>query len=146
MPRPLATLLTCILFCGVSTSHTWGADGMDVAFFEKKIRPILVKRCYECHSEKAQEQEGGLLLDRSSGWLKGGNTEKAVIPGNPDASLLVKAVRYQDESLQMPPNKKLPVAEIALLEQWVLRGAGGPRSRGLRIGLAPTLWGWSVSG
>ncbi|MFP6618709.1 MAG: PSD1 and planctomycete cytochrome C domain-containing protein [Pirellulaceae bacterium] len=126
MTRPPATLLTWILLCGVSTSHAWAADGLDVAFFEKKIRPILIKRCYECHSEKSQEQEGGLLLDRRSGWLKGGNTDKAVIPGNPDASLLVKAIRYQDDSLQMPPNKKLAAGEIALLEQWVLRGAGGP--------------------
>jgi hypothetical protein len=99
---------------------------VDVAFFEKKIRPILVKRCYECHSEKAQEQEGGLLLDRRSGWLKGGTTGKAIVPGNPGASLLMKAVRYQDESLQMPPDKKLPAAEIVLLEQWIARGAAGP--------------------
>ena len=126
MTRPPATLLIGILLCCASASHVWGADGSDVTFFEKKIRPILVKRCYECHSEKAQEQEGGLLLDRRSGWLKGGNTDKAVIPGNPDASLLVKAIRYQDDSLQMPPNKKLPAEEIVLLEQWIARGAAGP--------------------
>ena len=126
MPRPLAIFLTCILLCGVTTARARGADGMDVVFFEKKIRPILVKRCYECHSEKAQEQEGGLLLDRRSGWLKGGTTGKAILPGNPDASLLMKAIRYQDESLQMPPDKKLPAAEIALLEQWIARGAAGP--------------------
>ena len=108
VPRPPATSLKWILLCCAAASPAWAADGEDVVFFEKKIRPILVKRCYQCHSEKAKEQEGGLLLDRRSGWLKGGNTEKAVLPGNPDASLLIRAIRYQDEALQMPPNKKLP--------------------------------------
>ena len=95
------------------------------AFFEKKIRPLLIKHCYACHSEKAKKQEGGLLLDRRSGWLKGGDTNKAVVPGQPDASLMIKAVRYTDENLQMPPKKKLDAAEVKLLEQWVRLGAPG---------------------
>ena len=111
MTRSLATSLKWTLLLCLTATPTWA----DVVFFEKKIRPILVKRCYQCHSEKAKEQEGGLLLDRRSGWIKGGNTDKAVIPGNPGASLLVKAIRYQDDSLQMPPEKKLPAEEIALL-------------------------------
>jgi hypothetical protein len=126
VPCPPATSLKWILLCCAAASPAWAADGEDVVFFEKKIRPILVKRCYQCHSEKAKEQEGGLLLDRRSGWLKGGNTEKAVLPGNPDGSLLIRAIRYQDESLQMPPTRKLPAEEIARLEQWVLQGAAGP--------------------
>ena len=115
MTRSLATSLKWTLLLCLATTPTWSAEGEDIVFFEKKIRYILVKRCYQCHSEKAKEQEGGLLLDRRSGWIKGGNTDKAVIPGNPGASLLVKAIRYQDDSLQMPPEKKLPAEEIALL-------------------------------
>lgn len=95
------------------------------AFFEKKIRPLLVKHCYECHSEEAEERQGGLLLDRRSGWIEGGDTNKAVIPGEPAASLLIKAVRYADENLQMPPEKKLSPQQIKLLEQWVRLGAPG---------------------
>ncbi|MFV0442522.1 MAG: PSD1 and planctomycete cytochrome C domain-containing protein [Planctomycetaceae bacterium] len=97
-------------------------------FFEKEIRPVLIKHCYECHSESAGEREGGLLLDRESGWLKGGNTQQAIVPGEPEASLLLKAVKYQDENLQMPPDGPLPEKTIALLEQWVLRGAPGPET------------------
>jgi cytochrome c553 len=103
------------------------ADNKGTAFFEKKIRPLLVKHCYECHSEEAEERQGGLLLDRRSGWIEGGDTNKAVIPGEPAASLLIKAVRYSDENLQMPPEKKLKPEQIKLLEQWVRMGAPGPQ-------------------
>lgn len=97
-------------------------------FFERKIRPLLVKNCYECHSEKAGEQQGGLLLDRRSGWIKGGSTEEAVLPGEPEQSLLIKAVRYTDDELQMPPDGRLSDADVKLLEQWVRLGAPGPRN------------------
>ncbi|NQV26627.1 MAG: DUF1553 domain-containing protein [Rhodopirellula sp.] len=102
-------------------------DDKGTAFFEKKIRPLLVKHCYECHSEEAEERQGGLLLDRRSGWIEGGDTNKAVIPGEPDSSLLIKAVRYGDENLQMPPEQRLKPEEIKLLEQWVRLGAPGPK-------------------
>ncbi len=98
-----------------------------VTFFEKKIRPLLVKHCYECHSEDGKQQQGGLLLDRSSGWLKGGDTDKAVVPGEPDASLLIQAVRYNDENLQMPPDYQLAASDVKLLEQWIKLGAPGPK-------------------
>ncbi len=97
------------------------------AFFEKKIRPLLIKHCYECHSEEAEERQGGLLLDRRSGWIAGGDTTKAVLPGEPDASLLIKAVRYSDENLQMPPEEKLKPEQIKLLEEWVRLGAHGSK-------------------
>ncbi|TWU05779.1 Planctomycete cytochrome C [Stieleria varia] len=97
-----------------------------VEFFESKVRPLLVRHCYECHSEEHQEQQGGLLLDRASGWLGGGDTGKAVIPGEADASLLVRAVRYDDSDLQMPPDGKLSDEEIKVLEQWISGGAIGP--------------------
>ena len=103
------------------------ADSRDITFFETKIRPILVSRCYECHSEEAQEQKGGLLLDRRSGWMEGGDTDKAVVPGNPSSSLLITAIRYADEDLQMPPKTQMPEKEILLLEEWIRRGAPGPK-------------------
>jgi hypothetical protein len=78
-----------------------------VAFFESKIRPVLVERCYECHSAKAEKLKGGLLLDSRAGVVKGGDTGPAITPGNLDASLLVAAVRYADKDLAMPPKKKL---------------------------------------
>ena len=86
----------------------------------------MIEHCYECHSEEAGEQQGGLLLDRESGWIEGGETNKAVIPGDPDASLLIAAIRYDNSDLQMPPDERLGDDEIALLEQWVRRGAPGP--------------------
>jgi len=101
-------------------------DRAETRFFEKRIRPILAEHCYECHSEEAGERKGGLLLDRERGWLDGGNTGKAVVPGDLQGSLLITAVRYQDEDLQMPPKDELEDKDVRLLEQWVRRGAPGP--------------------
>ena len=123
MRLPFATAL--ILFVAAMQSSALATDA-DAAFFEKHIRPILVAHCYECHSEEAGEQQGGLLLDRSSGWLKGGNTQKAIVPGEVDASLLLTAVSYDDEDLQMPPDGKLDESSVRLLIEWVRRGAPGP--------------------
>ena len=102
------------------------SDADRTTFFESKIRPVLVQHCYECHSEETQEQQGGLLLDRQSGWINGGDTSAAVVPGEPASSLLIAAVRYDDDDLQMPPDKRLDDATIKLLETWVSRGAPGP--------------------
>jgi cytochrome c553 len=96
-------------------------------FFESKIRPILADNCYKCHSAQAAKVKGGLLLDTRDGVLKGGDTGPAIVPGNPDASLLIKAVRYTDSDLQMPKNKKLDDDQIADLTTWVKMGAPDPR-------------------
>ena len=89
-------------------------DPAGVEMFEKHIRPIFVENCYKCHSADAEKVKGGLLLDTREGLLKGGETGPAIIPGNPEKSLLIKAVRYADENLQMPPkNKKLSPEQIA---------------------------------
>src|ERR1700761_8020732 len=76
-------------------------EGVD--FFEKKVRPVLVESCYECHGEK--KQKGGLRLGTKAGWEKGGDSGPAIVPGNPDKSLILQAVKYQDHDLQMPPEK-----------------------------------------
>ena len=73
-------------------------------FFEAKIRPLLVERCYECHSAESKKLKGGLRLDSRAGLAKGGDSGPAITPGKPDQSLLIKAVRYADPDLQMPPH------------------------------------------
>ncbi len=95
------------------------------AFFEAKVRPLLIKHCYECHSEDEGAQKGGLLLDRESGWLEGGDTGKAVIPGNIKASLLIDAVAYTDPDFEMPPKYQLEDHEVNILKKWVRDGAVG---------------------
>ena len=96
-------------------------------FFEKRIRPVLVEHCYECHSATSSKLKGGLRLDSKKGLLQGGETRAAVIPGNPKASLLLEAIRYTNRDLQMPPHGKLPETTIADLTQWVADGAFDPR-------------------
>jgi hypothetical protein len=96
-----------------------------LSFFESKVRPLLVQRCYECHGEK--KQKGGLRLDSRAGWQKGGDTGPALTPGKPDESLLIKAVRHADPDLQMPPKETLTESEIQTLVEWVRLGAPDPR-------------------
>ena len=98
-----------------------------VAFFEKKIRPALADHCYKCHSADAEKLKGGLSLDTRDGTRAGGDSGPAVVPGSPDRSPLIKAVRYKDEDARMPPKQKLPDAVIADFESWVRMGAPDPR-------------------
>ncbi len=97
------------------------ADGAD--FFEAKIRPVLVEHCYECHSAKAKKLRGGLRLDSRVRLLAGGDRGPALVPGDPDKSLLLEAVGYKNPDLQMPKDGKLPDAAIADLATWVKMGA-----------------------
>jgi cytochrome c553 len=96
------------------------------AFFEKEVQPLLRARCYECHSHEGKVK-GGLVLDSRAGWEQGGDSGPAIAPGAPEKSLLIRAVRYADQDLTMPPKKKLSDAEIAVLERWVNAGAPDPR-------------------
>ena len=97
-------------------------------FFEKKIRPVLVERCYECHSAAAKKNKGGLTLDTRDGVLKGGDAGSAVAPGDPEKSKLIEAVRYKNRDLQMPPKSPLSSEQVRDLEQWVKLGAPDPRT------------------
>ena len=85
----------------------------DLAFFEGKVRPLLIERCYECHSDK--KQKGGLRLDSQPGWQAGGDTGAVIVPGDPAKSLLVAAISRKNEDLQMPPKEALSAAEVAIL-------------------------------
>ncbi|HEX5219857.1 MAG TPA: PSD1 and planctomycete cytochrome C domain-containing protein [Verrucomicrobiae bacterium] len=99
-----------------------------IEFFEAKIRPLFADNCYPCHSAK-QKIKGDLRLDVPAKILTGGHSGPAIVPGDADASLLIKAVRYADEDLQMPPDdKKLTAEQIALLENWVKMGAPMPQT------------------
>jgi hypothetical protein len=98
-------------------------EGLD--FFEKKIRPVLVHNCYECHSGDPKKAKANLLLDTHDGLRKGGDSGAVIAPGHPDNSLLIEAIRY--EGLEMPPKGKLPDEVIEDFVQWVEMGAPDPR-------------------
>ena len=98
-----------------------------IEFFEKKIRPVLVESCYGCHSVAAGKKRGELLLDSRPAMLEGGESGPAVVPGKPNESLLIKAIRYTEKDLRMPQKGKLPAAVIADFEKWVAMGAPDPR-------------------
>ncbi|RBP38091.1 cytochrome c [Roseimicrobium gellanilyticum] len=105
-----------------------------VAFFEKEVRPILVNRCFDCHSEK--KQKGGLRVDHLDYLKVGGDTGPALVPGAPEKSALIEAIRYTSEDFQMPPKNKggkMPEAEVAILEKWILMGAPWPNDGAKQI-------------
>ena len=95
----------------------------DLEFFENKVRPVLVEHCYSCHAGK--KERGGLKVDSLAALLKGGDTGPALVPGKPEQSLLIKAVRHHGD-LKMPPKGKLPEAVAANLAKWIERGAAAP--------------------
>jgi mono/diheme cytochrome c family protein len=123
--------LSLLVFAGLSDSR---ADD----FFTSKIEPLLKQRCYECHSHE-KKMKGGLTLDSKSGWEQGGESGPTLVAAKPEESLLIKMVRWSDEEHQMPPKEKLPPAEIALLEEWVKRGAPDPRVMAMK---QPTETDW----
>src|SRR5262252_1330236 len=91
--------------------------------FEMQVRPLLAKNCWGCHTQSAM---GGLRLDSRESILKGGKSGPAVVPKQPDASLMIQAVTYRHERLHMPPSGKLSDADIATLTAWVEDGAYWP--------------------
>lgn len=115
--------LIFVAFSGTLQAQSPSAD--DLKFFENKIRPVLVKHCYACHSKDAKEVGGKLLLDTRDGLRKGGESGPALVAGKPDESLLIQALLY--DGLQMPPEMPLPETVINDLKEWVRRGAPDPR-------------------
>ena len=118
-----------------STAADAGPQPEGVAFFEQKIRPVLVKECYGCHSSSAKALKGGLRLDTRAGVLAGGDSGPAVVPGKPDESLLLDALRY--DGIEMPPKGKLPPGVVADFERWVRMGAPDPRDGSSALGTRP---------
>jgi cytochrome c553 len=110
------------LFSALKTIAVPFTDG-ELAFFEKRVRPVLVEHCFECHAEKAK---GGLRLDSRTRLLVGGDSGAAAVEGDSDASLFIQAIEYGADSNQMPPKKKLSESTIRDLKQWVAMGLPWP--------------------
>jgi hypothetical protein len=121
---PAAMALTAALVCSPTGSRASTPEGLE--FFEKKIRPVLVAECIDCHN--AEKTKGGLRLDFREGWRKGGDSGPAIVPGNPKGSLLMRSIRHEEPDLKMPSKApKLDAAVLADFEQWIAGGAPDPR-------------------
>jgi hypothetical protein len=120
-----ALLAAATLCCRATAADTTPSD-TDLQFFESRIRPVLIERCFKCHSTKEGKDKGGLTLDTRAGLLKGGDNGAVVVAGDADKSRLVEAIRYGNVDLQMPPKGKLTDAQVADLTEWVKRGAPWP--------------------
>lgn len=120
----LASFLLCSLPSGLQGAESFPQEQLD--FFEKKIRPVLAEHCYECHSATSKKLKASLLLDTRAGHLEGGDSGPALVPGDPEESLLIEVIRYEDPDMEMPPKSKLPDEIIADFEKWVKTGAAWP--------------------
>jgi hypothetical protein len=133
--------LPLLVFLVLTTGSVRGAGPGEsvegIAFFEKRIRPILVEHCYRCHSTEGKKAKGGLVLDAADALRKGGKSGPALVAGEPEKSLLVKAVRHGDAELKMPPDKKLSATQIDDLIAWVKMGAPDPRLAHRAVQAAP---------
>jgi hypothetical protein len=112
----------------LSIGSPLSAQTTDVEFFEARIRPVLVQRCYSCHNSKMAAPKGELILDTKDGLLKGGTHGPVLAPGNPGESRLLKVLSYTDPLVQMPPSGKLADAVIQDFTQWIAKGAVDPRA------------------
>ena len=125
-------LALCAVVLFASPSHATSpvddakSDAHGIEFFEAKIRPVLVEKCYSCHSADAKALRGGLLLDTKQGVLTGGDSGPSIEPGKPNESLLIQALKF--EGFEMPPSGKLPAQVITDFEHWVRIGAPDPRT------------------
>lgn len=133
-------IITALTLVGVTTGNPLVVCGMteetqtptsdQIAFFESKVRPILVEHCYECHSTDSESIEAGLLLDSKWGWETGGDSGPALVPHSVEESLLVEAIRYEENVISgMPPRSKLSKDQISTLENWIEMGAPDPREK-----------------
>ncbi len=107
-----------------SSAPPLAPSAASLEFFEKRVRPILVENCYQCHAKVNGMAQGGMQLDSREGLLKGGKRGAAVVAGSAEKSLLIHAIRYTDASLQMPPKGKLSADDVAALTKWISEGAG----------------------
>ena len=107
-------MLLCLLALPIGAA----ADEAD-ELFKKSVRPLFMRKCFDCHSSKADELKGNLKLETLDDILQGGATGPAIIPGDIENSFLLRAIRYQEDDYQMPPSGRLPDEDIALVEKWV---------------------------
>ena len=121
------SLIAAALFVFPLVPATAADDDANIAFFESKIRPVLVERCYECHSSQSKKLRGGLRLDTRDGTLTGGDTGPAVVPGKVDESLLFQAITAAKGVEPMPPKGRMPASVVADFRDWIKMGAPDPR-------------------
>lgn len=144
-PLAMALLYTCAFHVAVSDAVVAAAADDPVAaqreLFEKQVRPLLLEHCAKCHGP--EKQEGGLNLSTREALLKGGDSGPAIVPRQPEQSLLVKAIDYRDET-KMPPGGKLPAEKIAVLRRWIEAGAAWPQDSPLVRGV-PTARGFRIT-
>ena len=123
--RIVATAILALAVCVAGRAYADEPTAEQIAFFEKRIRPVLVDKCIKCHGP--EKQWGNLRVDSREALITGGDRGAAIVPGNPDESLLIRAVRRIDEDIAMPDkDDKLPDEQIADLEEWIKQGAAYP--------------------
>jgi hypothetical protein len=132
-----AIILGCLNGLMLSQNQLRAQD--DVRFFESKIRPVLVKHCYECHSTESGKARGGLKVDSQDALQRGGDSGPAVVAKSLEESELYQALLYHDDGLQMPPKGKLPQATIDDFRQWILMGAPDPRVTAINPNVASAI-------
>ena len=125
-------LFVLLIFVGIGALPV-RADDSKLEFFEAKIRPVLVKHCYRCHSEEAEKSKGSLLLDSRTGWQVGGDSGPAIVPGKPDESVIIDAISRNGAAAEMPPSTNLSEQIVDDFRKWITDGAIDPR-----VGNAPT--------
>ena len=128
MIRAALAAVICIVPLQFSCAADSAETQQGIEFFEKKIRPVLVRHCYKCHSAKSKNVRGELLLDTRAGMRRGGESGPAVIPRKAEASVLIDAIRY--EGFEMPPKQRLPKSVVADFLKWIQMGAPDPREGG----------------
>ena len=153
--RPFkAALAGMLLSASIAASQCFGQNTLpterieDVDFFETRIRPLLIAHCLECHSDASAKTNGGLALDTRQGWQRGSDSGQVIVPGKPDESLLIAAIRRHEGVSAMPPDeggKPLSQQEIEDLVTWISRGAADPRTRsehvaGMSLATAKSWW------
>ncbi|HLX63012.1 MAG TPA: DUF1549 domain-containing protein [Planctomycetota bacterium] len=144
----MARRIVCIVFYFVGAACAWAAapasDSVSPAasFFEEKIRPALAQNCYNCHSARATKLKGALALDTRASALKGGKSGVAIVPGKPDESPLMKAIRRADPDSAMPPDDKdkLSAETIADFEKWIKAGAPFPETSAGNVAALKAWW------
>jgi hypothetical protein len=140
----------CFVMAAAEEKPKFTTEQLD--FFEKKIRPVLSKSCYSCHSAEASKLRAELFVDTREGLLRGGTSGAAIVPGKPDKSLLFKSIAGLEKDLQMPP-KGEPLSEdqIEDFRRWITMGAPDPReakagtvaAAGMKVDMAKAREHWA---
>lgn len=146
----------CLSVVGTNLTAQTKLKEEQLKFFESKIRPVLVEQCYSCHSAESRDLGGGLQVDSRPGLLKGGDSGPAIVPGKPQQSLLLTAIKHSDRDMIMPPKEagpKLSDQVIADFEVWIRQGAPDPRTEAPKADkkkydpeAAKSWWAWKPRG